>query len=1358
MIKYLVLITVLVSVSYAAITFVDADLDNTTINGELLNDGVNYKYGSNSITDNFWGTRSRASVNGGYIWTTDAPSDGVYAETTEPLVTTITIDAPAGEYRVFGMFYISMQGTGLWDCAFSLDGSNYINYTKDNSTRAESSFFDDTVLVADVDGSGYLFIVQLGSATITDSEKEVSVYVQGMDSGDVDNRTWFEGLGYQNATEDALMPGPIEIAQEPDIQPQTIDDVTLNKKDTGFRGIWYYSNYLDEPGIYDHHYAGGLGTYCTRHRPMAIYSPEANKTFFCYGGASAAGNRRLWHMAASYDHTAKQVSMPTLVVDKRTGDAHDNPTINIDGNGYVWVFSTSHGTGPISYIHKSKQPYDIDEFELVESTKIDANGNVVPFTNFSYFQPWSDGANGFSAFLTIYDDPVKRTTQFMKTTDGVNWSQPQKISIAGRGAYQISGQCGNKLAAAFNYHPDGEYDKAGVLWRTNLYYVETLDNGQTWQTVDGTPVTLPLETPDIFTTPMLVRNGMTPTWKNIYLTDIRFDSAGNPIILHLTAAGGYPGPESDPRYLEIARWDGSQWIFSTVAQVDHNYDGGSLYIEDGGATWRIIGTFEPGPQPYATGGEVCQYVSTDQGLTWTKLMDVTTNSTMNHNHVRRPVNAAPEFYGFWADGDSYEQSESNIYYCDKAGNVTKLPRGTGPAANDCEYLVPEDINHDCNVNLTDFVDFAGNWQTSGSSVPVESIEVAGCEPFSDSFEAATIGELSYTLSSGAAPVFSSISHTGSQSVFWGEDISGVYEFLPFGGSSLSNTVVSTHVYLPSSTGAGRSYISVTDVDSNPAMLILDRDSAGVYDIIYRIGGVYTRAIEDVDTGWHQFSFVVHADNAVGIYYDDQYLATATNFATGLNKIKFGKPWSNLDGLGAYFDDLTVRCETDTIGGGSSEFGDIFEDFEYTGIDGFAQIGGFAYEGAPTLTNVLSRSTSKAICTANDNSTTVIKSFPSAKFNCRLSAWVYIPRNSGRGYLKALSNDDRYAFVGLVPEPDRVYYRHESNSYDGFDVSKGWHLMSIIVDYQGHFHMFFDNHFLGEHTTTTGLTGISFGNQYSSPGYVVFDALTLIHDIRGGFMGDWNTIYQAGDMNKDGINNMNDLHFLSEQWLVDSLSYMPAEVQPTVYLTFDDRFVSQWVAAMPILEQYDAKATFCVTYFDTLSSTQIAGLHTLEDAGYAVACHGLRHLKAVDYVNANSLDDYWLNEIKPALDYMSAEGFEPSCFAYPSSQNDARTDQLLLKNFKYLRSGLDITKTQKLLNDPVNLEEGCSFFGTAMDSNRISISYLYELMDLAKENNASIVFYGHNIAESYDGHYTTPQRLEDILSYGRSIGLDFKAFK
>ena len=57
----------------------------------------------------------------------------------------------------------------------------------------------------------------------------------------------------------------------------------LNQKADGYRGIWY----MNEPvkSEYKYKYSGGLGTYCDYHSPFAVYRPEVNKTFFCYGGA-----------------------------------------------------------------------------------------------------------------------------------------------------------------------------------------------------------------------------------------------------------------------------------------------------------------------------------------------------------------------------------------------------------------------------------------------------------------------------------------------------------------------------------------------------------------------------------------------------------------------------------------------------------------------------------------------------------------------------------------------------------------------------------------------------------------------------------------------------------------------------------------------------------------------------------------------------------------------------------------------------------------------------------------------------------------------------------------------------------------
>ena len=121
----------------------------------------------------------------------------------------------------------------------------------------------------------------------------------------------------------------------------SLQSQTLNQTDDGFRGIWYHIGKLDNE--YVHKYSGGLGTYPSNHNPFAVYSIKVNKTFFCYGGASKASKPSLLHEIAFYDHQTGLVSKPTIVLDKATDDAHDNPVLNIDAQGYIWVFSTSHG-------------------------------------------------------------------------------------------------------------------------------------------------------------------------------------------------------------------------------------------------------------------------------------------------------------------------------------------------------------------------------------------------------------------------------------------------------------------------------------------------------------------------------------------------------------------------------------------------------------------------------------------------------------------------------------------------------------------------------------------------------------------------------------------------------------------------------------------------------------------------------------------------------------------------------------------------------------------------------------------------------------------------------------------------------
>ncbi|MCG7752602.1 BNR-4 repeat-containing protein [Flavihumibacter cheonanensis] len=446
--------------------------------------------------------------------------------------------------------------------------------------------------------------------------------------------------------------------------------ITLNQVVNGYRGIWYSNQPSGDEYVYK--YSGGLGTYPANHYPFSVYSPEVNKTFFCYGGTDAAG-KTLLHMVSYFDHKTGKVPRPTLVLDKKTNDAHDNPVLNIDQQGYLWLFSTSHGTSTVSYVHKSKKPYDISEFERVPATK-QVNGTTWPLDNFSYLQAWVVPDSGFLNLFTHYDRKVipgqpskpRRTISYMKSKDGLSYGEWMDIAAIEEGHYQTSGQWGKKLATSFNYHPIKPKEN-GLNYRTNLYYLETSDFGNSWQNAKGETVSLPVAAID---NPALVKD-YAAEGKLVYINDLAFTAEGHPVILYITSTSYEAGPKSGPQEWFTAAFTGTEWQISKITESDNNYDMGSLYIESDGS-WVVVGPTATGPQAYNTGGEIVQWESNDAGQTW-RAKQLTSSSLYNHCYPRKPVRTHPDFYAFWADGHGRQPSESRLYFSDREGRVYQLP-------------------------------------------------------------------------------------------------------------------------------------------------------------------------------------------------------------------------------------------------------------------------------------------------------------------------------------------------------------------------------------------------------------------------------------------------------------------------------------------------------------------------------------------------------------------------------------------------------------------------------------------------------------------------------------------------------------
>lgn len=420
----------------------------------------------------------------------------------------------------------------------------------------------------------------------------------------------------------------------------------ISGKIEGYRGIWFD---LGQKSEYGSKYSGGLGTYTAKHCPLAIYSKEVHKTFFVYGGTTKATETRLLAMIGYFDHATGTVPQPTVVHDKLSvNDPHDNPSIAMDWEGHLWVFVSGRGRHRPGYKYRSQLPYDVSAFDQISEEE------------FTYPQPWWIENKGCLHLFTKYTKG--RELYWNKSQYGLGWTDDRKLAGMG-GHYQISRRIGSRVITALNYHPKGNVDD-----RTNLYYLETSDLGETWETAPGKPIEPPLINPD---NPALVKDYQADG-RLVYLKDITVDADGNPIILHITSDRYQPGPHKRPREWTIAHWQHDAWTFHTITHAFHNYDMGSIYIEPN--QWRLIAPTHPGPQRHGTGGEMAMWLRSSKNQGWKMIQTLTHESPRNHAYARRPVNAHPDFYAFWADGNADMITPSYLYFTNQDGSgLWRLP-------------------------------------------------------------------------------------------------------------------------------------------------------------------------------------------------------------------------------------------------------------------------------------------------------------------------------------------------------------------------------------------------------------------------------------------------------------------------------------------------------------------------------------------------------------------------------------------------------------------------------------------------------------------------------------------------------------
>lgn len=414
----------------------------------------------------------------------------------------------------------------------------------------------------------------------------------------------------------------------------TNDKITPNK----YVGIWFEQ--LFENGTSK--YSGGMATYSEKHRPIAIYNKTFHKTYFVFGGSNFYSGK-LQVTIGYYDHHLNKFSEPEIVWEKETLDPHENASISIDNDGFIYVFANAHGNRGEARVFKSVVPGEIYQFETIYPYLSETGESL---SQFSYLQVWYDKVHGFLGVFTRYGFGTKRTLCFARSLDGRNWVDFKVLSTINEGSYHISTYQNNILYVAFDQHPPNE-NGPGIDSRSNLYLIYSSDQGKSWSSFESEEnITSPINKID---NNALVFDTHTSNF-NLHLKDIITDKFNRPVVLF----------SENERTTNVCNWYLAEWSGGfrkkhLIGITDHPFDMGAMSRNQDELTILCSMGFESGD----CGGNLRKI---ELDLTNYRITGIREYEQKFSNYQKAVVNGLPDFEFFWCTGDPNGYSEVPLFY------------------------------------------------------------------------------------------------------------------------------------------------------------------------------------------------------------------------------------------------------------------------------------------------------------------------------------------------------------------------------------------------------------------------------------------------------------------------------------------------------------------------------------------------------------------------------------------------------------------------------------------------------------------------------------------------------------------------
>ncbi|WP_103762760.1 polysaccharide deacetylase family protein [Roseovarius confluentis] len=222
------------------------------------------------------------------------------------------------------------------------------------------------------------------------------------------------------------------------------------------------------------------------------------------------------------------------------------------------------------------------------------------------------------------------------------------------------------------------------------------------------------------------------------------------------------------------------------------------------------------------------------------------------------------------------------------------------------------------------------------------------------------------------------------------------------------------------------------------------------------------------------------------------------------------------------------------------------------------------------------------------------------------------------------------------------------------------------------------------------------------------------------------------------------------------------ITPGVCLTFDDLYVENWLAAGPIFQAHDARATFCVCWMHAATPAQIDGLHQLQEDGHEIAYHGRNHEKLQPYLRQHGLDHWLENEIARGVAEHRALGFPTTSYASPFYGSNRQTRAATAPYFQITRAGsgrdLSVEDVPKRIYQRPDPDGAVSSIGLIDFQNPGSRSWreIGAALDMLVAHRGVGIFNGHDIRprKAGPGRYSAHRQIDRLLRAITDRGLAF----